>query len=63
MYLTLGLDGPVLLFITERLAETIDSGTGEDLSVTQFIQHYFNKSRDKDVGEHTLFFRRAFERV
>jgi membrane-bound lytic murein transglycosylase D len=63
----LGTGGPLLELTVERPAppkvEEALSTTRDIASETQIIKHYFDKSRSENIGEQTLMFRRAFERV
>jgi pSer/pThr/pTyr-binding forkhead associated (FHA) protein/soluble lytic murein transglycosylase-like protein len=63
----LGLGGPVLLLTIEKPTplkpEEPPATTKEFTTETQIIQHYMDKSRTEKVGEQTMMFRRAFERL
>ena len=64
----LGVGGPRLSLVLERKEEPVavaePTETKADLSSeTQIIRHYFEKKDSAGAGEHTMMFRRAFERV
>jgi peptidoglycan lytic transglycosylase D len=65
----LGRGGPVLWLAVEGAlpplaeAEMPPSRTKEFSSETQIIRHYFERTTADKVGEQTMMFRRAFERV
>ncbi len=65
--LELGKGGPLLSLKAEieepRRIEESPSKAKEFSSETQIIGHYLDKSRGEKVGEQTMMFRRAFERV
>lgn len=52
----LGEGGPLL---TVRIEE--DSQTETTQSLDHYANHYFGDSKDKNIGEHTIMVRRAFE--
>jgi pSer/pThr/pTyr-binding forkhead associated (FHA) protein/soluble lytic murein transglycosylase-like protein len=63
----LGQGGPILSLAVEKpeppKAEKPSAATKEFTTETQIIQHYLDRSRTEKVGEQTMMFRRAFERV
>lgn len=63
----LGKGGPLLLFTvgkTERpMAEEVLTTTKEFATETQIIRHYFDNLSTEKIGDQTMMFRRAFERV
>jgi pSer/pThr/pTyr-binding forkhead associated (FHA) protein len=67
--LELGQGGPVLSLVVEQPEdvspeeEPASKKTEEKSSVTQIVQHYFDKSSSGQAGEHTMMFRQAFDRV
>jgi membrane-bound lytic murein transglycosylase D len=66
--LELGKGGPLLSLSIEREEtleeeEQVKAGPKEFSSETQMIQYYFRKSAPEKIGEHTMMFRRAFEKV
>jgi membrane-bound lytic murein transglycosylase D len=56
--LSLALERRELPKVEEAQTATTDFGTE-----TQIIKHYFDKKPDENIGEQTMMFRRAFERV
>jgi pSer/pThr/pTyr-binding forkhead associated (FHA) protein len=46
-----------------RVEEEPPAPTRDINTETQIIRHYFEKKSDEDVGEQTMMFRRAFQRV
>lgn len=64
----LGRGGPLLSIRVEQekpIVEEVEVNAKkkEFSSETQIIQRYFDKSKTEKAGEHTMMFRRAFERV
>lgn len=61
----LGNNGPILLFTLEESEEPVITGTSQkDASVTGYIRHYFDESKDEsEIGEHTKLMREAFKVV
>jgi len=63
----LGKGGPLLLLTVEKpelpKVEETQTATREFSTETQIIRHYLDKSATEPVGEQTMMFRRAFERV
>jgi len=67
--LELGKGGPILYLAVEQeevhkapeemTTDSLKGGSSE----TQIIQHYFSKSKSEKMGEQTMMFKRAFERV
>ena len=66
--LELGQGGPLLSLSIEK-EETLEkeeqakAGPKDFTSETQMIQYYFRKDAPETIGEHTMMFRRAFEKV
>lgn len=63
----LGREGPVLTLTVERedlpVVEDKMVPAREFATETQIISHYFDKHATENIGERTMMFRRAFERV
>lgn len=63
----LGKGGVLLSLIVEReeppRAEQVQTSTRDFSTETQIIRHYFDKKSTEPVGEQTMMFRRAFQRV
>jgi membrane-bound lytic murein transglycosylase D len=59
----IGVDGPVLLFEPDEKRQTGATLQKNIPSVTQYQKRYFDKSAEGEMGQHTLFIRKAFERV
>ncbi len=58
----LGKGGPILSFRVEK-PPAIEKKKKEFTSETQFIQHLFDKRPEEKIGEQTMMFRRAFDRI
>ena len=66
--LELGPGGPLLSLSIERekapdKEEQAKAGPREFSSETQMIRYYFRESTPEAIGQHTMMFRRAFEKV
>jgi len=66
--LELGQGGPLLSLSVEReetpeKGEQTKAGPKDFSSETQMIRYYFRKDAPETIGEHTMMFRRAFEKV
>jgi membrane-bound lytic murein transglycosylase D len=59
----LGADGPVLSLELKEITGSITIPAKKDPSITQYVKQYFSESSGKDAGEHTMYIRKAFERV
>jgi hypothetical protein len=59
----LGSEGPVLAFELKEITGSITIPAKKDPSITQYVKQYFSDSSGKDAGEHTMYIRKAFERV
>jgi pSer/pThr/pTyr-binding forkhead associated (FHA) protein len=61
----LGDNGPILLFTFEEKAETVEvNQSQEDPSITKYIRHYFDETKDgQQAGQHTRLMREAFKVV
>ncbi len=59
----LGADGPVLSFELREVTGSITIPAKKDPSITQYVKQYFSDPSGKDAGEHTMYIRKAFERV
>lgn len=59
----LGFEGPVLAFEMKEVTGSITIPAKKDPSITQYVKQYFSDSSGKDAGEHTMYIRKAFERV
>jgi membrane-bound lytic murein transglycosylase D len=65
----LGNNGPVLSFTLETITlknekPLVSTPTQRDPSVTSYIRHYFDESKDEgDIGQHTKLMREAFNVV
>jgi membrane-bound lytic murein transglycosylase D len=63
----LGMGGPLLSLTVEKedspKVEDLQAAKKEFTTETHIIQHYLESSRKEHVGEQTMMFRRAFERV
>lgn len=58
----LGNNGPILLFTFEN--KKLENPSSKDSSLTSYISHYFNESKnDQDAGQHTRLLREAFKVV
>jgi hypothetical protein len=59
----LGAEGPVLAFESREVTGSITIPAKKDPSITHYVKQYFSDSSGKDAGEHTMYIRKAFERV
>lgn len=63
----LGKGGVFLSLTVERVeapkTEPVEAATREFATETQIIRHYFDRKSTETVGEQTMMFRRAFQRV
>lgn len=59
----LGAEGPVLSFELKDITGSITAPAQKDPSVTQYVKQYFSRSSERDAGMHTMYIRKAFERV
>jgi membrane-bound lytic murein transglycosylase D len=61
--LSLTVERRALPKVEEKKAEEPQTATKDFGTETQIIRHYFDKKTDENIGEQTMMFRRAFERV
>jgi len=59
----LGIEGPMLEFELKEDTGSITIPSKKDPSITHYVKQYFSDSSGKDAGEHTMYIRKAFERV
>jgi pSer/pThr/pTyr-binding forkhead associated (FHA) protein len=61
--LSIAKDGPVVSLTTEKPSKAGAIAMRDGRSVTQYIQRYFIESPGETVGQHTMFIRRAYDRL